>query len=123
VQYLIAILSLALLTLVVVLLYGFVAFDRLVRAEYLQFRSDWERDGRPAGFFWRASECDFISSGLAKLTLSFAWLFRTPRWIAGSPELLAHLRRQRFAILIWNFGILILVAAVFVAWHIYGRIV
>jgi len=42
-----------LLPLVLVLLYGFVLFDRLLRPEYETHRQSWEADGRPSGFFWR----------------------------------------------------------------------
>jgi len=102
--YLIAI---PLVPLIAVLFYAFVLFDRLLRAEYEQHRPAWETDGRPAGFFWRAQECGFITSHLARARLSFAWLFRTPAWIAGSPVLAAMLRRHRFAVLVWNIGLLI----------------
>ena len=103
--YLIAI---AFVSLIAVLLYAFVLFDRLLRAEYEQHRPVWETDGRPSGFFWRAQECDFLLSKLARLRLTFAWLFRTPPWVASSPTLVAMLRRHRFAVLVWNIGVLVL---------------
>jgi hypothetical protein len=96
------------LPLFVVLLYAFVLFDRLLRAEYEHHRSAWETDGRPAGFFWRAQECGLVASQLAGARLSFEWLFRTPAWIAGSPVLVTMLRRHRFAVLVWNIGVLVL---------------
>jgi hypothetical protein len=102
--YLIAIL---LVPLVVVLLYAFVLFDRLLRAEYEQHRPAWETDGRPAGFFWRAQESGFFLSKLAVIRLSFAWLFRTPAWVASSPALVTMLRRHRYAVLVWNIGVLV----------------
>jgi len=96
-----------LVPLIAVLFYAFVLFDRLLRAEYEQHRPAWQKDGRPAGFFWRAQECHFITSNLARARLSFAWLFRTPGWVAGSPALAATLRRQRLAVLVWSIGVLI----------------
>jgi hypothetical protein len=100
--YLIAIL---LAPLVIVLLYGFALFDRLLRAEYEQHRPVWEKNGKPAGFFWHARECSVITSHLARIRLSFAWLFWTPLWITDSPLLVTMLRRYRFAVLVWNIGI------------------
>ncbi len=94
--------------LIAVLFYAFVLFDRLLRAEYKQHRSAWVTDGRPSGFFWRAQECDFLLSKLARLRLTFVWLFRTPPWVASSPSLAAMLWRLRFAVLVWNIGILVL---------------
>ena len=97
----------SLAVLVIVLLYAFVLFDRLIRAEYEQHRQFWEADGRPAGFFWRAAECSFMTSQFAKTRLTLVWLFRTPAWIAGSPVLRTRLRQHRWAVLVWNVGILI----------------
>ena len=53
--------AIILIPLIAVLFYAFVMFDRLLRAEYQQHRPVWETDGRPAGFFWRAEECDFFT--------------------------------------------------------------
>jgi len=101
------VIAIPLVPLVVVLLYAFVLSDRLLRAEYEQHRPVWEADGRPAGFFWHAQECDFFISKLARIRLALVWLFRTPAWIASSPALVTMLRRHRFAVLVWNIGILI----------------
>jgi hypothetical protein len=98
---------LPLVPLVGILLYAFVLFDRLLLTEYHQFRDVWEADGRPAGLFWRAPECNRFFSHLARARLSFAWLFRTPNWVSASPALAAQLQRQRWAVLIWNVGLLI----------------
>jgi len=103
-SYLIAI---PLVPLIGLLVYALVLFDRLLQAEYGQHRPTWETDGRPAGFFWRAQECVLVTSHLARARLSFVWLFRTPNWIQGSPVLAAILRRHRFAVLVWNIGILV----------------
>ncbi len=96
-----------LIPLVIVLIYAFLLFDRLLRAEYEQHREIWETDGRPAGFFWRAQEGGSVTSHFAKTRLTLVWLFRTPAWIAQSPALRACLRRHRFAVLAWNAGVLI----------------
>src|SRR5471032_837485 len=94
------------LALIAVLTYGFFAFDQLVRSEYEQHRPAWEADGRPAGFFWRAKECGLVTSNFARIGISFGWLFRTPTWIASTPTLALKLRHFRFAVLVWNSGIL-----------------
>jgi len=96
-----------LVPLIGVLLYAFVLFDRLLRVQYEEHRSAWEADGRPAGFFWRAQECDFLKRYLSRARLAFAWLFRTPTWIERSSASAAMLSRHRFIVLIWNIGILI----------------
>ena len=77
-----------------ILLYGFTQADRLVRAEYESHRSDWERDGFPAGFF-------FWPPG-ARRGVPFSWLFRAPSWVHASPTYARWLRRYRTCALIWN---------------------
>ena len=116
--YVIAIYIVLLLALAGVLTYGFVSFDRLLRVQYERHRETWEADGRAAGFFWRAPECTILASKMARLRIEYAWLFRTPKWVADSPQLTLQLRRHRLAVLIWNIGILALWASSF---DVFGR--
>src|SRR5215472_5510231 len=80
-----------------VLLYAFVLFDRLLRAEHDSHRLAWEADGRPTGFFWRPPECSGFSpsSWMARMRLTLVWLFRAPSWVIESPALAALLRKHR----------------------------
>jgi hypothetical protein len=98
----------ALLPFIAVLVRAFMLFDELIRAEYEHHRSAWEADRRPSGFFWRAPQRVFLVSQLARQRLAYSLLFRTPPWIAGSPALVALLRRFRIAVLVWNIAALIL---------------
>ena len=98
---------LPMLPLVIVLLYGFISFDRLLRLEHDQNYAAWDQDGRPAGFFWRTRECSWISSYVARNRLSFRWLFRTPAWISDSPACARALRQFRLAVLVWNTGVVL----------------
>jgi hypothetical protein len=95
------------------LLYSFLMFDRLVKAEYAMNRIDWEADGKPRGFFWNAPECTFFRSNLARNRLSFHWLFSTPLWAMASPECQTWLRRLRICVLAWN--ILVVIAFLTIA--------
>ena len=106
------VLLIPLLPLALVLLYGFVLFDRLLRAEYETRRQTWEADGRPRGFFWHPVEnspFDLLGQ-LARVRLSLVWLFRTPAWITESPSHRVSLRRHRVAVLVWNVGVLVWMA-------------
>jgi hypothetical protein len=67
-------------------LYAMRLFDHLVQWEYEHAREQWNRDGNPDGFFWRAAECSVLKSDLAKKRLGVLWLFRTPAWAAQSVE-------------------------------------
>jgi hypothetical protein len=81
-------------------------FDCLVRWEYEHHREEWERDGKPDGFFWRTEGRTFWKSDMAKKRLSVAWLFVTPSWAATAPECRRWLQHLRVATLIWNAAIL-----------------
>jgi hypothetical protein len=98
------------LLLLPVLLGAFVTFDQLIRREYAAHRADWERDGRPHGFFWRPPVTD-RPDWLARAGWSLAqwrvmgWLFRTPLWAATDSRAVRLLRRLRILVLVWNVGI------------------
>ena len=91
---------------VCLVVYGMWLFDRLVRWEYEHHREEWERDGRPDGFFWRAEGCTSWKSNIAKKRLSVAWLFDTPLWAASAPECRPWLQHSRVVALIWGTGVL-----------------
>jgi hypothetical protein len=85
-----------------VLVYSFLTFDRLVRAQYEFHREAWMADGQPRGFFWRAPECSWFASSVALHRLSLTWLFSTPAWATGSPTYRALLKRLRVLVVVWN---------------------
>lgn len=74
--------SLGVLVIIVIglplVLYAFQMFDRLVRAEYEMNRIDWETDGRPFGFFWKAPENTLFWSVWARSRLEFCLAVHDP---------------------------------------------
>jgi hypothetical protein len=81
-----AIVPVVLVIAVPALVYSFLMFDRLVRAEYEYDRAAWEADGKPRGFFWRAPESTAFRSPWSIHRLSVLWLFTTPPWTAKAPD-------------------------------------
>ncbi len=56
-------------------------FDLIVRTEYVLHRHEWEVDGRPRGWFWRAPEHGRVFGGIgARTQVSWEWFWRTPAW-------------------------------------------
>jgi hypothetical protein len=110
---------LVLVPLLIILLYGFVLFDRLVKTEYDQYRLLWAADGNPRGFFWRAERTGLfdIWGALSRTRLTYVWLFRTPPWIQASPLLKRWLNRMRLSILVWNIGVLTCFVLVVKLWR------
>jgi len=91
-----------------VLFFSFRIFDQIVSLEYKDHRRDWENDGRPKGFMWKAPECNWFTSEWARTGVCFKWLFSTPPWAERSNGCSALFTRWRIAVLIWNvlaFGI------------------
>src|SRR4051812_37894826 len=84
------------------LLYGFIEFDRLVRAEHQLHRAAWESDGSPCGFFWWPPGSFPFEGYFARTRVAFAWLFRTPSWVPPSPEHILLLRRFRVCVVSWS---------------------
>lgn len=91
--------------LVSAIFYQMFLFDRLVRWEYDHHREQWERDGRPVGYFWKADGCNFWSGDAAKKRVEFLWLFRSPCWIAETPECRRWLAKRRAIFLLCSIAV------------------
>lgn len=106
------------LLLLLALLGTFISFDRLVRLQYDEYRSEWEKDGKPSGFFWRPPEwrsqgwLQALHSGLATHRVSFLWLIWTPAWMRETREGMTTARRMRVLALVWNVGIVVVLTLV-----------
>ncbi len=92
-----------------VLMRAFINFDRLIKLQYARHKEEWVRDGMPSGFIWRAPENGVFS--LSRNRVAVVLMFKTPGWAANEPEALEYLRTLRTSVLIWNAGVLFLIAA------------
>ncbi len=101
------------------ILLSFKAHSNLVRFEYENIREQWEKDGEPDGMlFWRAPTRSkkfknrlFLSNpGVTSLI----WKFKTPKWVKDYPQTQKYLKSMRMNSLVWNIGILFLMALFFV---------
>ena len=85
---------------------GAIAFDKFIYLQYSRFRRNWERDGKPFGFFWttpevkRAGFWSFLGSSSARRRATFDWLFATPAWVKESSAATAWLYAYRLLSLI-----------------------
>ncbi|GEM_PF-1836817 len=88
----------------------FILGDMLLRYEYENHHSQWIRDGKPVGWFWRPEEGNIsvlLKLGIEKQSrILHSWTFSTPEWI----------RKDRYAaFLLWAFrlvyGCLLILAA------------
>jgi hypothetical protein len=84
-----------------VLVYAFLTFDRLLRAQHEFHREAWIADGRPSGFFWRAPDSGrWFASTVSLHRVTLTWFFSTPAWVAESPAYRALLKRLRMLVVV-----------------------
>jgi hypothetical protein len=103
-----------------VLLAAFAMFDRLVWLEYHSYRSNWEADGQPHGFFWVPPEVKrwggwaiSLRSDFASKRCSYVWLFSTPDWVREDQNAKRLLFGMRLLVALWNVSILLIAVVIF----------
>jgi hypothetical protein len=80
----------------------FITFELLVRREYKQHRSHWEKDGRPRGIFWSPLDTRLWVGTGARNRLYYRWLFRSPEWMRNDPQAFNLLILYRVSWCLWN---------------------
>ena len=87
--------------------------DRIVMCEYHFHREDWERDGRPKGFYWKPKGETHLLGRFETRRLGYRWLLKTPEWMKGDPECLLLLKRFRlfagYVIACWVIAVLVFI--------------
>lgn len=73
--------------------YVYYCFDSLLRYQYQHHFKDWEKDGRPMGFFWAAPDTPIFAGVSARNHVSLTWCFCRIPWIE-SDENAKRLRRR-----------------------------
>lgn len=86
---------------IVPLIPAFLIFDALLRREYSEVPAEWERDGRPRGYFWYPPERSEFSGALKRGAILRGWLFATPAWINDDSRHRTLLRWLRVSVAAW----------------------
>jgi hypothetical protein len=93
----------------VILIFGFVTFDQLVRLQYAAHYQAWIEDHQPDGFLWRPPGRSWFYRMNYSGSLCFLlWLFVTPQWVKQDDTAERHLRQLRICILVWNIGFVLI---------------
>lgn len=89
------------------MLAAFYYFDRMIKIQYAEFKDEWEKAGRPHGFFWVPKESTGRSKVLpkgastrARTRQFFSWLFRAPEWLTQNSAAKNHLLKVRVLLFI-----------------------
>ena len=87
------------------LLTAFFSWDAVVSGEYRRHRAEWERDGRPNGFLWRAAGTVLTVPKSAGNWRASGWILHTPLWVNDTPSAQDALTRVRCAVIVWCIGL------------------
>jgi hypothetical protein len=87
---------------VIVLIVAFRVFDRLLRIQFSDARSDWERAGCPSGYFWSPPGSRKLSLR-ARGYLYTQWFYHAPLWASGSQQ--ARNLYVQFKLMTWLLSI------------------
>lgn len=79
--------------------YACFTLNRLVKLQYEDHYHEWEADGRPIGFIWRAPESEWMRGTLSREWVSIMWLVGTPEWAKSSQDARHLLHHMRVAVL------------------------
>jgi hypothetical protein len=73
----------------------FLIFDQIIRIQYKNYYSEWEKAGKPHGFFFRPKEAFIIpnfmpefGSWRAMQRLCFTFQWKTPEWAFNESKVL-----------------------------------
>ncbi len=76
----------------------FLTFDQLVKHQHVHFQNEWTQDGRPSGFFWRATWRSYS----ARNRVMTKWIWRVaPDWIRNDHRATALRKRFQILTVIW----------------------
>jgi hypothetical protein len=89
---------------------SFLIFDEIIRTQYKNHYSEWEKDGKPHGFFFKPKEVKSafgvkLGSWLAMQRRCFLMNWKTPQWAFSEPKILRLIFWYRvlgvFGFLVW----------------------
>ena len=69
----------------IALITSFRMFDRLLRFQFTEHRTEWERSGGPIGFFWVPPEASVAPGSRVRSALFSEWARISPGWIVSFP--------------------------------------
>ena len=96
-QVAVAFFAVALPPFLLVLFFSFRSFDELLRVQVSVARPEWEKMGKPSGYFWKPPESNSITPRLRGYIWS-RWFLHRPHWAESSESARAY---ARFRILGW----------------------
>jgi hypothetical protein len=75
----------------------FVCFDRLIRILFSERHAEWDKLGRPPGFFWFPKGASIWGGAFQRGQLCSDWFAEMPDWISENEDRLRKYRQFRLA--------------------------
>jgi hypothetical protein len=87
------------------LVLGFVLFDKVLKFQYHNYRTEWENAGKVRGFFFIPSESSWFGGSLQRNVRLLSWIFGDENWVRNEASVLRTLLLMRLCIMgSWIFG-------------------
>lgn len=93
--------------LILILLIGFIIFDKILRFEYENHREIWEEDKKPIGILWVPDKASVLYGSYARNSLAIKWLFKNPQWAEHEREVIKWLYWYRRLTFVFFAGVII----------------
>lgn len=92
---------------------GTALFDKVLKFQYRNYRSEWENAGKPMGFLWIPAESSLFGGSIQRSVRVLVWTFGDEDWMQKEPAILRTLLYMRLCILAsWIFGIAVVILGV-----------
>ncbi|HQU85695.1 MAG TPA: hypothetical protein PKY59_21345 [Pyrinomonadaceae bacterium] len=80
------------------LLSGFILFDRIVKFQFENYWDEWEKIGKPSGFFLSIGDSTFLTSSLSRNIRIISWTFASDEWMKKEPSVIKKVWLMRSSI-------------------------
>src|SRR5437868_6182142 len=91
---------------------AFAHFDKLLKFQYRQHKTQWEKSGRSGGFFWSQPASPFFSGSVQRTIRMLSWTFGNEEWMRSDAKLIKAAWVMRLCIfLFWLVWISIVIGS------------
>jgi len=83
------------------LLSAFLTFDRIVKFQFESYRDEWEKSGKPSGFFLTVGDSSFLTSSLSRNVRLLSWTFASDEWMKKESSILKKVWLMRSSVYVF----------------------
>lgn len=83
------------------LLSAFLIFDRIVKFQFESYQDEWEKSGKPDGFFLSIGDSSFLTSSLSRNVRLLSWTFASDEWMKKEPSIIKKVWLMRSSVYVF----------------------